>query len=194
MNTEHIGVLIARLRKEKGMTQQELAEQLGITDKAVSKWERNLSCPDIAILPQVAEILGVTVDDLLSTPKRDPHSWWKEFNRSDVKEMVSLVCRCVSLALSIGGLVILQWASSLFRTFALCWGWPLLSSLSTASTDKTCLSGSTLRSLKRSRKQDCVHKLLRWFYQLQKSRPGAIRIGMVPGLFCLFTFSSSITG
>lgn len=70
MNTEHIGVLIARLRKEKGMTQQELAEQLGITDKAVSKWERNLSCPDIAILPQVAEILGVTVDDLLSTPKR----------------------------------------------------------------------------------------------------------------------------
>lgn len=106
MNTEHIGVLIARLRKEKGMTQQELAEQLGITDKAVSKWERNLSCPDIAILPQVAEILGVTVDDLLSTPKRDPHSWWKEFNRSDVKEMISLVCRCVSLALSIGGLVI----------------------------------------------------------------------------------------
>lgn len=106
MNTEHIGVLIARLRKEKGMTQQELAEQLGITDKAVSKWERNLSCPDIAILPQVAEILGVTVDDLLSTPKRDPHSWWKEFNRGDVKEMVSLVCRCVSLALSIGGLVI----------------------------------------------------------------------------------------
>lgn len=106
MNTEHIGVLIARLRKEKGMTQQELAEQLGITDKAVSKWERNLSCPDIAILPQVAEILGVTVDDLLSTPKRDPRSWWKEFNRSDVKEMISLVCRCVSLALSIGGLVI----------------------------------------------------------------------------------------
>lgn len=106
LNTEHIGALIARLRKEKGMTQQELAQQLGITDKAVSKWERSLSCPDISILPQVAEILGVTVDDLLSTPKSDPRSWWKEFNRSDIKEMVSLVCRCVSLALSVGGLVI----------------------------------------------------------------------------------------
>ena len=106
LNTEHIGALIARLRKEKGMTQQELAAQLGITDKAVSKWERSLSCPDISILPQVAEILGVTVDDLLFTPKSYPRSCWKEFNRSDIKEMVSLVCRCVSLALSVGGLVI----------------------------------------------------------------------------------------
>lgn len=106
LNTEHIGVLIARLRKEKGMTQQELAQQLGITDKAVSKWERCLSCPDISILPQVAEILGVTVDDLLSTPKSAPRSCWKEFDRSDIKEMISLVCRCVSLALSVGGLVI----------------------------------------------------------------------------------------
>lgn len=52
LNTEHIGALIARLRKEKGMTQQELAAQLGITDKAVSKWERSLSCPDISILPR----------------------------------------------------------------------------------------------------------------------------------------------
>lgn len=43
LNTEHIGALIARLRKEKGMTQQELAAQLGITDKAVSKWERGVS-------------------------------------------------------------------------------------------------------------------------------------------------------
>ena len=106
LNTEHIGALIARLRKEKGMTQQELAAQLDITDKAVSKWERSPSCPDISILPQVAEILGVTVDDLLSTPKSYPRSCWKEFNRSDIKEMVSLVCRCVSLALSVGGLVI----------------------------------------------------------------------------------------
>ena len=63
MNAENVGALIARLRKEKGMTQQELADKLQITDKAVSKWERGLAYPDISILPQVAEILGVNVDD-----------------------------------------------------------------------------------------------------------------------------------
>ena len=43
MNTENVGVLISKLRKEKGMTQQELADKLQITDKAVSKWERGVS-------------------------------------------------------------------------------------------------------------------------------------------------------
>lgn len=56
--------MIAELRKEKGMTQLELAEKIGVTDKAVSKWERDLSCPDINSLPDLAEILGVTVDEL----------------------------------------------------------------------------------------------------------------------------------
>lgn len=108
MNPESVGQLISKLRKEKGMTQQELADKLQITDKAVSKWERGLSCPDISILPQVAEILGVNVDYLLSTstPKTDKWQSFKELNKKDVKEMIFLLCRCVSLALSIGGLII----------------------------------------------------------------------------------------
>ena len=59
-----LGMMIAELRKEKGMTQLELAEKMGVTDKAVSKWERDLSCPDINSLPNLAEILGVSVDHL----------------------------------------------------------------------------------------------------------------------------------
>ena len=106
MNAENIGALISRLRKEKGMTQQELADKLQITDKAVSKWERGLACPDISILPQVAEILGVNVDDLLSNPQTDKWRSFKELSKDDVKEMFFLLIRCVSLALSIGGLVI----------------------------------------------------------------------------------------
>ena len=106
MNTENIGALISKLRKEKGMTQQELADKLKITDKAVSKWERGLACPDISILPQVAEILGVNVDDILSNPQT--HKWhsFKELDKDDIKEMFFLLCRCTSLALAVGGLII----------------------------------------------------------------------------------------
>ena len=62
---ETMGKRIADLRKQKGMTQEQLAQQLGVTAQAVSKWENDLSCPDISILPQLAEVLGVTTDELL---------------------------------------------------------------------------------------------------------------------------------
>ena len=65
MQQQTLGAMIASLRKERQMTQLELAEQLGVTDKAVSKWERNLSCPDIAAIPKLADILGVSVEELL---------------------------------------------------------------------------------------------------------------------------------
>lgn len=57
------------IRKEKGMTQQQLAEKLYITDKAVSKWERGLSFPDITILKSLAEILELDVSELLNCKK-----------------------------------------------------------------------------------------------------------------------------
>ena len=50
MNYERIGKFIQEKRKEKGLTQKELAQKLNITDKAVSKWERGLGCPDVSIL------------------------------------------------------------------------------------------------------------------------------------------------
>ena len=68
-----LGTMIAELRKQHGMTQLELAEKMGVTDKAVSKWERDLSCPDINSLPNLAEILGVSVEELMQTKKRQQH-------------------------------------------------------------------------------------------------------------------------
>ncbi len=65
MKKQTLGATIATLRKERGMTQLELAEKLSVTDKAVSKWERDLSCPDINSIPQLAEVLGVSVDELM---------------------------------------------------------------------------------------------------------------------------------
>ena len=63
---ETIGRRIARFRKAKNMTQEELANQLGISSQAVSKWENDASCPDITLLPQLCRVLGVTTDDLLT--------------------------------------------------------------------------------------------------------------------------------
>lgn len=60
-----LGMMISSLRKEKGMTQLELAEKMGVTDKAVSKWERDLSFPNINSIPKLAETLDVSVDDLM---------------------------------------------------------------------------------------------------------------------------------
>ena len=69
MDNEKMGAFIARLRKEKGITQRELAARLNITDKAVSKWERSLSLPDIALLVPLAQELGVSVGELLEGEK-----------------------------------------------------------------------------------------------------------------------------
>ena len=65
MTEETLGSRIAAHRKRLGLTQDALAEQLGITAQAVSKWENDLSCPDISMLPRLAEIFGITVDALL---------------------------------------------------------------------------------------------------------------------------------
>ena len=65
MKQQTFGATVAALRKERGMTQLDLAERMGVTDKAVSKWERDLSFPDAASLPKLAETLGVTVDQLM---------------------------------------------------------------------------------------------------------------------------------
>lgn len=65
-----MGEIISSLRKEKGMTQKDLAELMGVTDKAVSKWERNLSCPDISSIPQLAEALDTSVETLMDVKPR----------------------------------------------------------------------------------------------------------------------------
>lgn len=66
MDNAKLGKFIAEQRKSKQMTQKELAGRLNITDKAVSKWERGLSCPDISLLSGLSEALGVTVGELLN--------------------------------------------------------------------------------------------------------------------------------
>ncbi len=66
MDQKKIGQLIASKRKDKGLTQEQLAEMLGVTNKAVSKWETGKSMPDVAIIQALCKILGITVTTLLN--------------------------------------------------------------------------------------------------------------------------------
>ena len=67
-----LGKRISNLRREKKLKQDDLAELLGISSQAVSKWENDQTCPDISLLPNLAKILGVSVDELLTGKNEVP--------------------------------------------------------------------------------------------------------------------------
>lgn len=90
-----LGAMIAELRKQHGMTQLELAEKMGVTDKAVSKWERDLSCPDINSLPNLAQILGVSVEELMQIKKE------ADTPVSKVSEIMEIAPKAVAMAMGI---------------------------------------------------------------------------------------------
>lgn len=94
-----IGETIANLRKQKGMTQSELAEKMNVTDKAVSKWERDLSCPDINTISKLADVLDVSVEELLKTKKQD-------YSNNKIKDLINLILKAVAIAMGIGVVVL----------------------------------------------------------------------------------------
>lgn len=95
MMKQNMGDLIAGLRKERGMTQKDLAEQMNVTDKAVSKWERDLACPDTQTIPKLAEILGVSLEELLNA-KSTPSTGHK-----GAGFLLNMVLKAVPLAMGI---------------------------------------------------------------------------------------------
>ena len=99
MANTSMGEIISTLRKEKGMTQKDIAERLGITDKAVSKWERDIAFPDTATIPKLAEILGVSIEDLMQA-KAAPAPASKS-----VDKIVDLVLKAVPLAMGVAVIV-----------------------------------------------------------------------------------------
>ena len=71
ISNEKFGLFVTELRKEKNLTQKDLAEKLYVSDKTVSKWERGLSMPNVVLLIPIADILDVTVTELLRGEKID---------------------------------------------------------------------------------------------------------------------------
>ncbi len=91
MDKERTGQLITELRKEKGLTQKQLAEALNVTDKAVSKWERGLSFPDISMLEPISQTLDISIMELLAGERKGvDEPLTREEAQQIVKESVEL--------------------------------------------------------------------------------------------------------
>ena len=97
MQKQTFGTMVAALRKQRGMTQLELAEKMGVTDKAVSKWERDLSFPDVNSIPKLAEVLDVSVDELMQVKANAKEN----SSNSKITEIVNIALKGVALAMGV---------------------------------------------------------------------------------------------
>lgn len=132
MEQRQFGAFICELRKEKGMTQKELGEKLGITDKAISKWERGQTLPDITMLEKIAEQLSVSVVELMQAKKIPEEKISKEDAENAVHETVSqakkqalqknrrvmAVTACVAVLVCIGARLALKMANRALDAWA----------------------------------------------------------------------------
>ena len=94
-----IGKTISFYRKQLGLTQNELAEKMNVTGKVVSKWERDLSCPDINTISKLAEVLNISVEDLLSAKEQKKTS-------DNSKDLIGLIFKAISIAMGIAVVVL----------------------------------------------------------------------------------------
>ena len=101
MKKQTLGMMISSLRKAKGMTQLELAEKMGVTDKAVSKWERDLSYPDINTIPKLADLFDTSVDELMQG-----QTVMKENKKNRKSDIVDTVLRGLGEAMGIDVVVL----------------------------------------------------------------------------------------
>lgn len=115
MEQKSIGRFIALLRKESGLTQKQLAEKLNVSDKTVSHWERDESSPDLSVIPLIADIFGVTCDELIRG-KRDKNFSYGEDKSLRIEENTGFAVKksynafkikaFISIGLSVVGILI----------------------------------------------------------------------------------------
>lgn len=128
MDHQKTGLFISALRREKGWTQKELAERLGVTDKAVSRWETGKGLPDVSLLRPLSEALGVTVNELLAGETVEPEQALEKSDAFVLRAMEETDERiwrfrrnalCVTGAVLLAGaLIFLGFDTSLFFAYA----------------------------------------------------------------------------
>ena len=127
MNQEKIGKFIAKCRKDKKMTQTELAEKLGVTDKSIGNWENGRNMPDLSLFKPLCDELGITINDLLSGEKISKEKYQEKFEENIVNtidystKQTSKYHLTISLILVIFGLFIAMSAVIMFPSES-SWG------------------------------------------------------------------------
>ena len=102
MDNRKVGELIYKLRKEKGLTQKQLADQMNISDRTISKWERGYGCPDVTLLPSLSTLLGVNIENIL-----DGELSSNEFVGGNMKKSNYFVCpSCTTIGLATGEITV----------------------------------------------------------------------------------------
>ena len=127
MNQEKIGKFIAKCRKDKKMTQSELAEKLGVTDKSIGNWENGRNMPDLSLFKPLCDVLGITINDLLSGEKISKDKYQERFEENIVNTIdystkrINKYSNVIGLLLVIFGLFILMSAIMIFPSES-SWG------------------------------------------------------------------------
>ena len=127
MNKEKIGKFIAKCRKDKKMTQSELAEKLGVTDKSIGNWENGRNMPDLSLFKPLCDVLGITINDLLSGEKISKDKYQERFEENIVNTIdystkrINKYSNVIGLLLVIFGLFISMSAIMIFPSES-SWG------------------------------------------------------------------------
>ncbi|MCI8460735.1 MAG: helix-turn-helix transcriptional regulator [Bacilli bacterium] len=127
MNQEKIGKFIAKCRKEKKLTQSELGEKLGVTEKSVSNWENGRNMPDLSLFKPLCEILDITINELLSGEKLVKDNYQERFEENIVNTIdystkkINRYSGAISLIIIIFGLFISLSAIMIFPSES-SWG------------------------------------------------------------------------
>ena len=127
MNQEKIGKFIATCRKDKKMTQSELAEKLGVTDKSIGNWENGRNMPDLSLFKPLCDVLGITINDLLSGEKISKDKYQERFEENIVNTIdystkrINKYSNVIGLLLVIFGLFISMSAIMIFPSES-SWG------------------------------------------------------------------------
>ena len=127
MNQEKIGKFISKCRKDKKMTQSELAEKLGVTDKSIGNWENGRNMPDLSLFKPLCDVLGITINDLLSGEKINKDKYQERFEENIVNTIdystkrINKYSNVIGLLLVIFGLFISMSAIMIFPSES-SWG------------------------------------------------------------------------
>ena len=127
MNQEKIGKFIAKCRKDKKMTQSELAEKLDVTDKSIGNWENGRNMPDLSLFKPLCDVLGITINDLLSGEKISKDKYQERFEENIVNTIdystkrINKYSNVIGLLLVIFGLFISMSAIMIFPSES-SWG------------------------------------------------------------------------